>query len=513
MADNLSTEWPTDAELSASNDVVNAQLARQGKVLGPGGVDSISAGGTQQADIEKLFNPARNALENALAEAKKAQGIREKEAEDIEKGAAERRRLATDEASVPLPDELKLQDIPSEPTDKSQPPINAFGSILGALAMLSGALGRRPAIDAMRAFSGVIKGANQGNQQERDYSLKLYQANIQRVHAQNAKAATEYNSILKRAELSVDQKHAYLEAAVAANQDTVAADELRAKGVDGIVALQEKRSELLSKMGDSEAKATMQVYGFGNTDGWVDAVGTYRMPYPTSQFFLRSPQGAQFLSALAQKYPNYKTDLYNTITAVQKDYSQAGPTGRQIQSAKTVLAHIDDVWYPMAQALDNGNFVAFNAMRQAANKQLGMAIPSNVDAASIFVGDELTKALLNSSAGGVTDRDKAQAIFDKAKSNGQLTGAVQTIGGLLYERIESLKGTYEANLHDQPQHPDFESFTGTQGLEEKLKKIGGGQNAGQIQAALQAIGVPYEPDKYDYQISDDGKVQRRLKGQ
>ena len=256
MADNLSTEWPTDDELKQSNSTV-LQALDQANTKGTAKPTAATPG----ADIS--IADVTSSMDKSLEALKKAQDLNKQAADQERANATEAKKLAGDVLNTPHAGTLKLEDYPELPPDRQQPPQNAFGSVLGAMAMLAGAFSRRPMIDTMGAMAGILKGANQGNQQEREYDMKRYQAGFNRIKEENAKRTDEYNAILNDEKLTIDQKNAYLTAVIAANKDTVAAKELEEKGYEGVSALEEKRAELYERFLDASnrLKATQGMFG------------------------------------------------------------------------------------------------------------------------------------------------------------------------------------------------------------------------------------------------------------
>jgi hypothetical protein len=70
-------------------------------------------------------------------------------------------------------------------------------------------------------------------------------------------------------------------------------------------------------------------------------------------------------------------------------------------------------------------------------------VPTNFDGVKQIVADEVIKGIIGA-GGGVADREHAQAIFDRAKSPEQLTGAVTEIKKLLRGQLKGLEKQYKA---------------------------------------------------------------------
>lgn len=150
---------------------------------------------------------------------------------------------------------------------------------------------------------------------------------------------------------------------------------------------------------------------------------------------------------------------FNEERYANKQKFQADNKG-QMDTFNTIPSHLK-VLEDAAHALDNGDSRAFNTVRNAWEKQFGSALPTNMDTAKNMVSAEIVKAITG--AGGVTDRQEAQAQFSNASSDGQLTGAVNMTKHLISERINSAAYRYQQTVGGDYYHylrPEVRSYLG-----------------------------------------------------
>lgn len=447
----------------------------------PTGADAT----TFQQDFDRLFHQSDTFFERAMQEQEKANKTRDEEAKQLRMGADERRKMADAIAGSEhpkIPDSAKL---PSAPDDDKRKPVDAFGSVLGALAVLASLKSRRPMVDAMNAISGVIKGASKGLDEKRAAQLDIFHAKMDEAYKQNEAEMQRYTAILNDHKLTVDEKNAQLEAYMAANKDEVAATEVQAKGHEALTDLLLKRLDLGFKLAEAQERLmAMQ----GNASGGTitpEAVANYQVRMP-SGWTLRALGGMGFYDQVLKINPNYSEPRYTEIQKAVNEFSQAGQSGKRVTAIKTDLQHLD-VLGNLAKVLDNGNIQQFNRIRQSASEQLGSPIPTNFDAAKDYVADETVKAILNNGIGGVKDREAAQAIFDRAKAEGQTSGAIITVQKLLVGQIKSLKSTYEGNTSGARGIPNFEETVGLpRDFIEKLEQSAGSDGGNTPTVSTQA---------------------------
>lgn len=233
-------------------------------------LDDLSLGAFQSA-ISPDLSKSLAALNQAMAKNSEA-------AAALRKGGDEQERIGKEIEAVKPPAIPKLEDIPPPPKDAALPPEQAFGTVLGAFASLAGLFSRRPAIDAMKAMSGVLRGANQRNQQEREYQMKRYQAAVNALHDNNQKELDEFNAMAQNDKFTIAQKNAYAEAIAAKYQNQVAAAQLEAGGYGKVAELYQNQSKLMGQflVAQNRLKAQLGMFGVigGGDDPTLDTQAT-----------------------------------------------------------------------------------------------------------------------------------------------------------------------------------------------------------------------------------------------
>jgi hypothetical protein len=129
-------------------------------------------------------------------------------------------------------------------------------------------------------------------------------------------------------------------------------------------------------------------------------------------------------------------------TAAVKAFN-TGPEGKSVVAFNTAIDHLDTM-KGLADALQNGDTKAINAIGNTIAKQTGSAAPTNFDAAKQIVSAEIMKTLV-SSGGGVKEREEMANMFANANSPAQLNGAITTAKKLLGGKLNSLNLQYESS--------------------------------------------------------------------
>ena len=155
----------------------------------------------------------------------------------------------------------------------------------------------------------------------------------------------------------------------------------------------------------------------------------------------------------------------------------SGLEARRVTALNTAMEHLgtlDD----LSKALQNNDVRLLNTAGNAVAKQLGVAAPTNFNAAKQIVGAEIIKAIVNN-GGGVTERREAADAINGAGSPAQLSGVISTYHQLLGGQLLSLKQQYETGTN----RTDFDER-----LNPRVKKLLG--LGGETPAAGTPDGMP-----------------------
>lgn len=159
------------------------------------------------------------------------------------------------------------------------------------------------------------------------------------------------------------------------------------------------------------------------------------MAFP-SAFALSKPYWRDIMEGVFK----YDPGANQNRMAVMKAFN----TGKESQAVKSFgvgISHLNTL-EGLAGALGNGDAPAINKVANAWKEQTGSTAPTNFDTAKQIVGDEIIKAVVGAQ-GALGDRDKAQAVLDKAKTFDQLKGVIHTYKLLMNGQLGGLKNQYE----------------------------------------------------------------------
>jgi hypothetical protein len=128
--------------------------------------------------------------------------------------------------------------------------------------------------------------------------------------------------------------------------------------------------------------------------------------------------------------------------ATEKAYSPAGVQGKSLIALSTAGQHLD-LMTNLADALENNDINAINALSQNISSKTGESAPTNFDAARRVVAGEIMKTI-SATGGGVEERKAMADTLDRANSPAQLKGVISTFQNLLAGKVHGLAGGYES---------------------------------------------------------------------
>jgi len=136
---------------------------------------------------------------------------------------------------------------------------------------------------------------------------------------------------------------------------------------------------------------------------------------------------------------NNKGDIAARNTAVRS--FGVGKDGQAVQSANTALNHLATV-RELAIAQKSGDVQAFNKVARALGAQFGQTAPTNLSAALIMVGPEISKAVVGV-AGTGHERDQAIQALNPNGSPDQVISGTGVMEELFGGRLTEAKRTYK----------------------------------------------------------------------
>jgi hypothetical protein len=390
----------------------------------------------------------------------------------------------------PLPAQPQQTPIPKAPTmqdAQKQDPNQAWLTAAMFLGVLGGALTRRPITNALSAFTGVVQGYTEAQNQNFEHAMKTWEAANKEALEKNAEAQKAYERILKSRDLSIEQKQLSLQIEAMRHQDQTMQQAAQTKDELTIATLYDKRAEMEQKFAQSSKQAVEEAYQqraraqVQAHPEVVKAIGEYRQPLPTT-LGRTGYQGAyitELRNAVLDAYPNYDATKFAGRQAAERvnattdprvaqrtaiDFS-VGRGGQQAQSLNVAIDHLT-VLDGLADALHNGQINEVNKLKNYLQTQAGMSAPTTFDAAKQVIGQEIIKAIVVN-GGGVTERQEAARYVNAARSPEQLHNMVTMYQRLMAGQLHGLEQRYMSGTGRQ----DFEDKYLTPVTRDTLQKV------------------------------------------
>lgn len=418
---------------------------------------------------------------------------------------------ATDSIIAGLPDEQKMQQEElRKVSDEPLHPSRVLGQMIPMLAVIGGAfLGAGPAgvLDAAAAAANAARGHDEKamTQAHLDFQDKLTETldKASLIHEEMAQAITNNKDDvagLQTASGLIAAKYGITALEQAAYQDSAKTifdwfgvgtktigelDALRTKSLQQQLemlkvqqAAQGGKPQLVN---DANGKTVMFWPGRTPDQGgqWTDTSGK-PVAAPDTVTHIQSGRlyggvsGA--LQAAAQDKqragggPLTEQDVLGVVAQYEVAATGArqfgGPLGSQVRAFNVGIAHLDTL-AALGDALQNGDLIAINALKQEVARQTGSEVPTDFDAVKRIVGQEVNKAIV-AGGGGERERDEAAAVFSRANSPEQLSGAISQVENLMASQLGGLRQQYESTTHlkdfDTYLSPRSEEILGQEGI-------------------------------------------------
>jgi hypothetical protein len=154
--------------------------------------------------------------------------------------------------SFVVPQPPQSQAIPKAPTFKdaqAQDPNQMWLTAAMFLGTLGGALTRRPITNALSAFTGIIEGYNQGQNQNFERLSKQWEMANKEALEKQAESEKHYQQILESTRLGVEQK-----------QIAIQVEGMRQRDQAMIAAAQTKNLEVVAQLQDQRARYAGELY-------------------------------------------------------------------------------------------------------------------------------------------------------------------------------------------------------------------------------------------------------------
>lgn len=182
----------------------------------------------------------------------------------------------------------------------------------------------------------------------------------------------------------------------------------------------------------------------------VKAIGTGDIPLGPPPVNSRNPmvlsQYSKLVAAVKEKYPDWSEEMHPAIKKTVESFA----TGKQGDIARYLGAAADhlETYEQLAQAMKNNDLQRFNKLAAAWSRETGNPAPTNLDAASQIIGNEIVKGITGA-PGAEHDRAAAQAAFSAKLSPDQAIGTAQTVRKLLGGQFRGLEQQWQAGTYNR----------------------------------------------------------------
>lgn len=178
-------------------------------------------------------------------------------------------------------------------------------------------------------------------------------------------------------------------------------------------------------------------------DQMAYSVGNY-LQAPPSGRQLTTPNGRALMNRVRQLYPNYDEKNYQLFQKTLDAYG-SGNLG-DITRRMSVAIHHSNLTSQLVDQLNNGDVPALNKIENYYLQQKGSPAPNNMEAAKLFLTDEITRGLIGANA-GEGDRERLLATISNSHSMSQLKGVINTYKAFMAGQLKGLRKQYMANTH------------------------------------------------------------------
>ncbi len=158
------------------------------------------------------------------------------------------------------------------------------------------------------------------------------------------------------------------------------------------------------------------------------------------QLAARSPQHRDLLLARAKMYDgDYQAAYAPNIQKAKYDWAN-GKHGDLVRNFSTAISHID-ILNGLIANLNNRGSNTWNALANKFQAEFGSPAPTNYDAASRLVAQEIVKATVGGQ-NALGDRDEIAANFNRNRAPEQQSGVIDVYKGLMAGQLHNLERQY-----------------------------------------------------------------------
>jgi hypothetical protein len=312
--------------------------------------------------------------------------------------------------SFVIPQPPQQQAIPKAPTWKdaqAQDPNQMWLTAAMFLGTLGGALTRRPITNALSAFTGIIEGYNQGQNQNFERLSKQWEMANKEALERQAESEKRYQQILDSTRLGIEQKQVAIQVEAMRQRDQAMIAAAQTKNLEVVAQLQDQRARYAGELYKAaEAKDTAmeraeyqrqtqlqvaQVRAAGGGQQRRDEDLQFMVdraingdPNATRGMSVRSPDWPRFqqlLTDTAKARGLNAEDILRKQTQYAGELSYqraAGTQGARVESATNEIIQVAPLAVQASHDLDRSDWVPYNKVAQE-----GLKLPGVV---SFFLG-------------------------------------------------------------------------------------------------------------------------------
>lgn len=324
------------------------------------------------------------------------------------------------EALAPLRQDLQkanAQPLPQAPQTQKPPPVpkpddaqqqNGNQMWLTAamfLGVLSGAMTRNHATNALAAFSGTLQGVEQGRRDLFEQNMKTWEAENKKIVEANKEANDTYLRILKSRELDFEQKAQAIQIAAARYDDQIASQLAEAKNFEALAKSHDEQVKYREQLVKA-TKETKQELNQREFERWkkdegeakAQLIAQGKTPWPSTV----SPRGGDigrmendWLLKRVQEIKPGASSL-DFVRQRQLTASEAQVTGRAAASIQLVMRQVQPTIENAAraaQAVPATAFPKINEYLQTGASALGDPALRNFQLANLELAERLANAM------------------------------------------------------------------------------------------------------------------------
>jgi hypothetical protein len=342
--------------------------------------------------------------------------------------------LAQAQLQTPTPAPPPLQKVAPPPqalTQQDGKNMVAFASAMALFGAIGSRFARIPAEAAMNAFSGAIKGYQQGNQAQFENSYKEWDANTKAAIENNKNLIERYRQVLENKNLDISHMKTAFEIEALKAQDQVGIDVAKSESAQHMAAYYNALGNMQIKAEEAHAKLQKQGGGASPEELYKQAeqyVAQGGVGFGQKQINQPGFQGA-IDRVLADKNMN-RGDLSVRRIEFMSEQSEARTLGTRAGNIGSAVAEVNRI-VPLAleanRKLPRSDFVPFNKLYEQGQSMLSNPNYINLNAYTTGVATAYAMTMGRSGANTVFAMQRAEHVMNMAWGQEGLEAAILAV--------------------------------------------------------------------------------------